>query len=243
MNKIKKCISLSILMLLVTAEAENFNDAEVKRHIWAECSVIDSVKYAEWQHKVAMRKCNWDTNRYVRLAKEMVVTASGLTKDNLLGIVTGYGDSGDLPFIYTCLADGDLASTAVRGILRIEGVTTNSIQRISGCLCMTNMSQEVRSDVCEDLFAAIHGNGVDAAVREYGVSNALVYAGSVNRYFMSMDVRMCAIAPSYKYSCERLTVLRKVERSGINQIQYQYITNSIRELVEYPESDLIHFLR
>ena len=163
MDIIKKCIALLILMLLVTAVAENFTDAEVKRHIWAECSVIDSVKHAEWQHKVAMRKCNWDTNRYVRLAKEMVVTASGLTKDNLLGIVTGYGDSGDLPFIYTCLADGDLASTAVRGILRIEGVTTNSIQRISGCLCMTNMSQEVRSDVCEDLWLFVHDCGYSFA--------------------------------------------------------------------------------
>ena len=50
-------------------------------------------------------------------------------------------------------------------------------------------------------------------------------------------------APEYKYSHERLAVLRSVKDPMAHPSIYQYITNSIRELVEYPESNLIHFLR
>lgn len=243
MNKIKKCISLSILMLLVTAEARNFNDAEVKRHIWAECSVIDSVKHAEWQHKVAMRKCEGDTNRFVRLAKELIASASGTAKYNLLNKVGWYGSTNDLPYLQGYLTDAELAAPAARGIMRICGVTSNSIDCVNGLLCMTNMSQAVRSEVCADLFWMVCGQGVSGGVREYGVSNALVYAKTANRSFENMDWRMCMADSGYKYSHERLAVLRSVQDPMAHPSLYQYITNSIRELVEYPESNLTQLLR
>lgn len=243
MDIIKKCIALLILMLLVTAEAENFTDAEVKRHIWAECSVIDSAKHAEWQHKVAMRKCEGDTNRFVRLAKELIASASGTAKYNLLNKVGWYGSTNDLTFLQGYLMDAELAAPAARGIMRICGVTSNSIDCVNGLLCMTNMSQAVRSEVCGDLFWTVCGQGVSSGVREYGVSNALVYAKTANRSFENMDWRMCVAAPEYKYSHERLAVLRSVKDPMAHPSIYQYITNSIRELVEYPESSLIHFQR
>lgn len=243
MDIIKKCIALSILMLLVAAVAENFTDAEVKRHIWAECSVIDSVKHAEWQYKVAMRKCEWDTNRFVRLVKELVPSAKGTTKYNLFNEVGWHGGVSDLPYLQGYLTDEELAVPAARGIMRICGVTTNSIDCVNGLLCMTNMSQDVRSEVCADLFWTMCGQGGSSGVREYGVSNVLVYAKTANQSFEHMDWRMCAADHRYKYSHERLAVLRSVKDPMAHPSLYQYITNSIRELVEYPESNLIHFLR
>ena len=243
MDIIKKCIALLILMLLVTAVAENFTDAEVKRHIWAECSVIDGVEYAEWQYKVAMRKCEWDTNRFVRLVKELVPSAKGTTKYNLFNEVGWHGGVSDLPYLQGYLTDAELAAPAARGIMRICGVTSNSIDCVNGLLCMTNMPQTVRSEVCGDLFWTVCGQGVSSEVREYGVSNALVYAKTANRSFENMDWRMCMADSGYKYSHERLAVLRSVKDPMAHPSLYQYITNSIRELVEYPESNLMHFLR
>ncbi len=243
MNEIKKCIALTIVMSLITAIAKNFTDADVKRHILAECSVIDGVEYAEWQYKVAMRKCEWDTNRFVRLVKELVPSAKGTTKYNLFNEVGWHGGVSDLPYLQGYLTDEELAVPAARGIMRICGVTTNSIDCVNGLLCMTNMSQDVRSEVCADLFWTMCGQGVSSGVREYGVSNVLVYAKTANRSFEHMDWRMCAADHRYKYSHERLAVLRSVKDPMAHPSLYQYITNSIRELVEYPESNLIHFLR
>lgn len=243
MNEIKKCIALTIVMSLITAIAKNFTDADVKRHILAECSVIDGVEYAEWQYKVAMRKCNWDTNRFVRLVKELVPSAKGTTKYNLFNEVGWHGGVGDLPYLQGYLTDAELAAPAARGIMRICGVSTNSIDCVSGLLRMTNMTQDVRSEVCADLFWTMCGQGVSSGVREYGVSNVLVYAKTANRSFEHMDWRMCAADHRYKYSRERLAVLRSVQDPMAHPSLYQYITNSIRELVEYPESNLIHFLR
>ena len=243
MNEIKKCIALTIVMSLITAIAKNFTDADVKRHILAECSVIDGVEYAEWQYKVAMRKCNWDTNRFVRLVKELVPSAKGTTKYNLFNEVGWHGGVGDLPYLQGYLTDAELAAPAARGIMRICGVTSNSIDCVNGLLCMTNMSQDVRSEVCADLFWTMCGQGVSSGVREYGVSNALVYAKTANRSFEHMDWRMCAADHRYKYSHERLALLRSVKDPMAHPSLYQYITNSIRELVEYPESNLKHFLR
>lgn len=243
MNEIKKCIALTIVMSLITAIAKNFTDADVKRHILAECSVIDGVEYAEWQHKVAMRKCNWDTNRFVRLVKELVPSAKGTTKYNLFNEVGWHGGVGDLPYLQGYLTDAELAAPAARGIMRICGVSTNSIDCVSGLLRMTKMTQDVRSEVCADLFWTMCGQGVSSGVREYGVSNALVYAKTASRSFEHMDWRMCAADHRYKYSHERLAVLRSVKDPMAHPSLYQYITNSIRELVEYPESNLKHFLR
>ena len=243
MNEIKKCIALTIVMSLITAIAKNFTDADVKRHILTECSVIDGVEYAEWQHKVAMRKCEGDTNRFVRLAKELIASASGTAKYNLLNEVGWYGSTNDLTFLQGYLLDAELAAPAARGIMRICGVTSNSIDCVNGLLCMTNMSQDVRSEVCGDLFWSVCDRVVPSDVREYGVSNALVYAKTASRSFEHMDWRMCAADHRYKYSHERLAVLRSVQDPMAHPSLYQYITNSIRELVEYPESNLKHFLR
>lgn len=243
MNGIKFCILMLVVVLLCTVVAENVPDAVIKRHILAECSVIDSVQYAEWQYKVAMRKCGWDTNRFIRLVKELIPSATGTTKYNLFNEVGWHGGVGELPYLQGFLSDTELAAPAARGIMRICGVTSNSIDCVNGLLCMTNMPQTVRSEVCGDLFWTVCGHGVSSGVREYGVSNALVYAKTANRSFENMDWRMCVAAPEYKYSHERLAVLRSVKDPMAHPSIYQYITNSIRELVEYPESNLIHFLR
>lgn len=243
MTGIKFCYLMMVSALLCPVEAENVPDAVIKRHILAECSVIDGVEYAEWQYKVAMRKCEWDTNRFVRLVKELVPSAKGTTKYNLFNEVGWHGGVSDLPYLQGYLTDAELAAPAARGIMRICGVTTNSIDCVNGLLCMTNMSQDVRSEVCGDLFWSVCDRVVPSDVREYGVSNALVYAKTANRSFENMDWRMCAADHRYKYSRERLAVLRSVQDPMAHPSLYQYITNSIRELVEYPESDLIHFLR
>lgn len=152
-----------------------------------------------------------------------------------------YATSAQLPFLYSCATNSVLGKTAVESVLRIEGVTSNSVQAARNYFALTNIPPKMtqqRDDVCISLVDAAWGNGVPLAVRAFALETTYDFAANVNQCHKWLDDAIMRHDASYRYSLRRLAVLRSVCSRGINQYSYSYVTNAINELVAYPEANL-----
>ena len=129
-------------------------------------------------------------------------------------------------------------ATAVKSILRLEGVTSNSIDVTGMYLSMTNVDFEYRADACKALLRAAAPSCVTTGICQMARNCALRYARSANRYVMDVDAVFIETDSTYRNSKRRLAVMRSAYELGVSQYQIAYVTNAINELVAYPEADL-----
>ena len=186
----------------------------------------------------ARRRCGTDTNRFARLLAEVAQTNNNWVAQDAISSLGVYGTSAQLPFLYSMATNELHGATAVKSILRLEGVTSNSVGVTGMYLSMTNIIQRDRSEICSFFFNAVKTSDVSAALKERGECVALRYAGTANLYFRRMDEAMISTEPAYRLSKRRLAVLRAAYELGVSQYQIAYVTNAINELVAYPEADL-----
>ena len=182
-----------------------------------------------------------DTNRLARLICELAQTNNTNVAEMMIERLGEYGTSAQLPFLYSCATNPVLGETAVESVLRIEGVTSNSVQAARNYFALTNIPPKMtqqRDDVCISLVDAAWGNGVPLAVRAFALETTYDFAANVNQCHKWLDDVIMRHDASYRYSRRRLAVLRSVYSRGINQYSYSYVTNAINELVAYPEANL-----
>ena len=68
-----------------------------------------------------------DTNRLARLICELAQTNDSKIATMMTRALGEYGTPAQLPFLYSCATNPVLGRTAVESVLRVEGVTSNSI--------------------------------------------------------------------------------------------------------------------
>lgn len=182
-----------------------------------------------------------DTNRLARLICELAQTNNMNVAEMMIESLGEYGTNAQLPFLYLCATNPVIGDVAVKTILKIEGVTSNSVLAASSYFAVTNipprMTQQ-RDDVCISLVDAAWNCGVPLTVRAFAMETAYDFASNVNQCHKWLDEAMMRHDVSYRYSRRRLSVLRSVQSRGINQYSHSYVTNAINELVVYPEADL-----
>ena len=153
-----------------------------------------------------------------------------------------YGTTAQLPFLYSCATNPIIGDRAVRSVLNIEGVTSNSIDIAQRYLMSTNVfpraKQHDRSLVCEELLTRVFESDDLSPFRPLCLSNALDFAQNVNTMHISLNDAIIAADPTYQYSKRRLAVMRAAQNRCVNQGLYNYVTNAINELVAYPEANL-----
>ena len=129
--------------------------------------------------------------------------------------------------------------SAVKSILQLEGVTSNSLEVADRCLSMTNVQARMeRENLCLfmlDGFANAHSN---SGVRNDVERCVLCFARRSGLYNEHFDGCLSVRIPGYQFSKRRLNVLRDAERNMIIRFNKAFITNAINELVSYPEADL-----
>ena len=141
--------------------------------------------------------------------------------------------------LYSLVANTNvLGATAVDAVLRLEGVTSNSVALVGAYLSMTNVDFEYRADVCARMLDRSAMTNTPTSLLHFARETALAYAMRANRYVRGVDTAMMANDPSYRVSRRRLAVLRSVHAMGVSQYQIAYVTNAINELVAYPEQNL-----
>ena len=226
----------------VTMAARAGNDAEdshIKSMIVDSESYIDNSRASERMYNNARMRCAGDTNRFARLLYELAQTNNVYLSDRMISMLGFDGTSAQLPFLYSMATNELHGVSAVKSILRLEGVTSNSLEVADRCLSMTNVQARMeRENLCLfmlDGFANAHSN---SGVRNDVERCVLCFARRSGLYNEHFDGCLSVRIPGYQFSKRRLNVLRDAERNMIIRFNKAFITNAINELVSYPEADL-----
>ena len=234
----KIVMSMMLGMIACSAQSDAVSDDEIRDMVVHSGFYIDNGRAAKEEFIGAKDLCAGDTNRFARILCELAQTNHLRIADRMIRCLGRHGTSAQLPFLYSMATNEQHGATAVKSILRLEGVTSNSVDVTGMYLSMTNIIQRDRSEICSFFFNAVKTSDVSAALKERGECVALRYAGTANLYFRRMDEAMISTEPAYRLSKRRLAVLRSAYGLGVSQYQIAYVTNAINELVAYPEADL-----
>ncbi len=183
---------------------------------------------------------NGDTNRLARLLAELAQTNSAWYAKMAMWQLEKYGTPAQLPFLYSCATNPAVANSAVKAVLRIEGVTSNSVAMLQRFLYITNSTPSElayeKAIASSDFLSSIASSSPEMkgcailAVRDF-VANVSTGVSRVDEALIVADV-------TYRYSKRRLSDLRCAYPRCFNEYQTNYVTNAINELVAYPEANL-----
>ena len=231
-------IALGIVVMGACMARAEAGDDWIKDMVIVSGQFIHGGEPARRMFENAKSQCEGDTNRFARLLCELAQTNDVRIADRMIRCLGRHGTTSQLPFLYSMATNEQHGATAVKSILRLEGVTSNSVDVTGMYLSMTNVDFEYRADACKALLRAAAPSCVTTGICQMARNCALRYARSANRYVMDVDAVFIETDSTYRNSKRRLAVLRSAYELGVSQYQIAYVTNAINELVAYPEADL-----
>ena len=237
-----KTILAMILSLLGSVVVADATDAQVRKILYRATQYIDDPDGGPGEVCYAIRFAENDTNRVVSLMKQLVAEGAarvGITRF-YLSEIGKYGTSSDLPFLYQRVSETNLCETATKAILKIEGLTTNSLMRFTTLIPdeLPGVWNPWPVHAWCRLLEASKKFPADSEIRALTMSNAVQYATRQRESVELFDGCLKHADPTYRMSKRRLAVLRSVRDLGANECQTNYVANAINELVAYPEADL-----
>ena len=243
---------MSILLSLVAtmslqAIGETVSDETLKDEIRRFLRPVECVEMIRGQPRrppVLTEKISFDgdTNRLARILVEVAQTNNAWYSEMAMRELVKYGTAEQLPFLYSCVTNPAIGDLAVKTVLRIEGITSNSVSSAQRYFALTNVPDSVdrsRTSICADLITLSGLDGVDASWRSNAMEVAahFIAAPDCNAYWL--DRLLLERDASYQHSKRRLANLRNsVAYATQWDFIYNYVTNAINELVAYPEADL-----
>ena len=231
-------IALGIVVMGACMARAEAGDDWIKDMVIVSGQFIHGGEPARRMFENAKSQCEGDTNRFARLLCELAQTNDVRIADRMIRCLGRHGTTSQLPFLYSMATNEQHGVSAVKSILRLEGVTSNSVDVTGMYLSMTNVDFEYRADACKALLRAAVPSCVTTGICQMARNCALRYARSANRYVMDVDAVFIETDSTYRNSKRRLAVLRSAYGLGVSQYQIAYVTNAINELVAYPEADL-----
>ena len=198
---------------------------------------IDKSNPRERMYANVWKGCGGDTGQFVHRLYELTPTNDTRLADSLIRCLGVYGTSAQLPFLYSMATNEQHGATAVKSILRLEGVTSNSVAVTDKCLSIKRIKEPERLDVCRMLVGLTYAESTQSNAHVCALSYVYDHARTCD-YPAGLDRSLIHYDPSYRQSRRRLSVLRDVYAHGVDQWDVGYVTNAINELVAYPEADL-----
>ena len=244
-----KSVMVSFLVAAAAVSSGNahaYTDAEVLDQIDDAFSYDDNPRMSRGAFGLAHRMSDSDNDRFASILGEYAMghlaIENGARSRWAVDSIAKYGTTNSLPFLYSCATNPVCGDCAIKSIIAIEGVTSNSIAAAQSYFNATNnfpsKKAHERSLLCEKLLQYVYGDDAFVQYRPYMMEVALGFAQNVNTMHISLDEALIGIDPSYRYSKRRLAVMRAAKMNCINQTLTNYVTNAINELVAYPEADL-----
>ncbi|MBQ8126153.1 MAG: hypothetical protein IJ173_09815 [Kiritimatiellae bacterium] len=171
-----------------------------------------------------------DTNRFLRLVKEVAHSNTNRT-GCMIVLVAEYGREDDLPFLYEYVDDEILGDVALHGIFKIDGINTNTLMAVRQYLSLPEQGRgRCDEDVCGELLRyAMQPQTTEEArqmakdcIHDFALvdTNGVKWLDRIINYQLS----------DYRYSTNRLEVMRSVLAHGPKANQYDYVTNAIHEI-------------
>ena len=224
----------SMASLMLSGEA---TDAQVKTLVIRSGEVIDNSWRARRMFDNAQGLCEGDTNRFARILCELAQTNDVSMADRMIGCLGWCGTTAQLPFLYSMATNEQHGATAVKSILRLEGVTSNSLAVAGRCLSNKAIKEPERLDVCRTIVHLAFAVTTPTNDQVRALSYVHCHARTCD-YPAGLDQSLLRCDPSYRQSRRRLSIMRDVYLHGVDQWDIAYVTNAINELVAYPEADL-----
>ena len=236
----KRNLPLMLLLSVVASFAsealsEVVSDEKVKDLVIRSGEVIDNSWRARRMFDNAEGLCEGDTNRFARILYELAQTNDVCMANRMIDCLGWCGTSAQLPFLYSMATNEQHGATAVKSILRLEGVTSNSVATASRYLFSTNYRNRARYEICDSLVSQL---AKTQANRSHAERVVLRFLSDYNIYHDWLDAAMKRADPTYSQSKRRLRVLRAISQRETDAKDLSYVTNAINELVAYPEADL-----
>lgn len=202
-----------------------------------------------------------DTNRLARLLVELAQTNDNWNANMAMWQLEKYGTPAQLPFLYSCATNPVVGHRAVKAAMCIEGVTSNSLLVAQSYVSLTNgfplMKNDDRSDLCRSIVTMVFANEELSSYRPFVMDIACGFAENVNVMPKGLDKTLVAVDQDFRFTKRRLAILRAAQtrlneqfqsldtnsvhfsaESHIYDVQTNYLTSAINELVDYPEANL-----
>ena len=228
--------ALTTASLSVLAETDNaFMVKQVVSYMTPRCG---SREYSSGRRPTLVEYCWNDTNRLVSALKELATTNKEYYASMSLHELGIYGSVSDLPFLYSCATNPVCGDCAIKSIIAIEGVTSNSIDYVRRYHVQANLKERRKVEVLSALIGKASEAGCGVVERAMALNYAMQYASSADKYTSWVDDVISNCESTYKFSKRRLAVLRSEFNLGLDHWEIGFVTNAINELVAYPESEL-----
>ncbi len=211
-----------------------------------------------------LTNCEWfdgDTNRLARLIAELSQTNDVEFSSMMIKALGEYGTSAQLPYLYSCATNPAVGHRAVKAVLGIEGVTSNSLLVAQSYLSLTNgfplMKNDDRSDLCRSIVTMVFENEELSSYRPFVMDITCGFAENANVIPKGLDKTLVMVDSDFRFTKRRLAILRAAQarlnewfqgadtnsvhfsaESHIHDVQTNYLTSAINELVAYPEANL-----
>ena len=181
-----------------------------------------------------------DTNRLARLICELAQTNNAEIAEMMIDALGEYGLPAQLPFLYSCATNPVVGDRAMKAILNIEGVTSNSIAAAEGFFAISNHVDSIATTgLCLDLMNLATKAGVNPVCSSKALCVAHAFSLSEECHYYWFDKGRMLADSTYRFSRRRLMYLRQVTSlAAPYEYLANYVTNAINELVAYPEANL-----
>ena len=237
----KKIIAIVLLQSLFAVLARaDVEDAELRHVLERAVRYEDNPLAAVSEIRYAIQVAGGNTNRVVSLMKQLIVEGTEDAETDMFYIseIGKYGTSSDLPFLYQKVTTADYCASATEAILRIEGLTTNSLTQIMSSLPDSPRGNKKSAYAWCRILDVVTKSPSDEPIRTFALSNAVQFVSRQTESADWLDRGLIRIEPPYRMSKRRLAALRSVQSLGVGEWQTNYIAQAIRELEAYPEANL-----
>lgn len=239
---LKMSMALScVLAVSVTCLGETLTDDEVRQDVQ---KFLTTYYCGNYGIPVLTKEVRFggDTNRLARILAECAQTNDERVVESALEQLVKYGTFEQLPFLYSCVTNSNIGDKAIKSILRIEGITSNSVAAVRSYLSFTNAitRQQAydRAIASRQFLSAMQNSAASTELKAAGFRVVRAFAADINTSNSVVDEALIAADDTYRYSKRRLAVMRAAYPRCFNEYQTNYVTNAINELVAYPEANL-----
>lgn len=236
-NIIAVVLLQSLFAVLARADVA---DAELRHVLERAVRYEDNPHAAVSEIRYAIQVAGGNTNRVVSLMKQLIVEGTEDAETDMFYIseIGKYGTSSDLPFLYQKVTTADYCASATEAILRIEGLTTNSLTQIMSSLPDSPRGNKKSAYAWCRILDVVTKSPSGEPIRTFALSNAVQFVSRQTESADWLDRGLIRIEPPYRMSKRRLAALRSVQSLGVGEWQTNYIAQAIRELEAYPEANL-----
>lgn len=188
---------------------------------------------------------NFASNRLVAAAKDVYFeTSEERSKGRAMSVVSTYGTPEDVGFIISCATNHEHWYRSCIGVLKLCGVTSNSIARIDGLMHSgVAMNEAYDLEVEKSLVISAMLNRAarpdvspsqKALAWDYAFSSASNYIGRIRR----IDGALSRFDSTFSTSRRRLALLRYLQPLETVPSVQDYVAEEIRKLEALPEGGL-----